>query len=99
MFLVIRTPTCVSRALVLRQGTNTLDRNLADAPNFLVVFVTLLPPPLQSCLPSFIYTRTDSTVHIQPDDDMVCVPDFVHMSQLCARREKMWLGDAHSKED
>ena len=31
-------------------------------PRILVVVVTLLPPPLQSCLPSFIYTRTDSKV-------------------------------------
>ena len=34
MFLVIRTPTCVSRTLVLQQGANTLERNLTDAPNF-----------------------------------------------------------------
>ena len=34
MFLVIRTPRCVSRTLVLQQGTNTLERNLTDAPNF-----------------------------------------------------------------
>jgi hypothetical protein len=45
-------------------------------PRILVVVVTLLPPPLQSCLPSFIYTRTDSKVmEVYSLMTMVRVPD------------------------